>query len=122
MRIKPELFLYAVSLFLLIHVQMNLHQFAFFVGGSIIVGMLPIRQAKWWKYALLQFAALTVCLLLNKPSAAVLDMVGSIAGTGGPGFIAAVVVFNTITMVLTTTTTYEIITKNLFRKYLTKKR
>lgn len=122
MRIKPELFLYAVSLFLLVHVQMNLHQFAFFVGGSIIVGLLPIRQAKWWKFALLQLAALAVCLLLNKPASAVLDMVGSIAGTGGPGFIAAVVVFSTITMVLTTTTIYEIVTKTLFRKYLTKKR
>ena len=122
MRIKPELFLYAVSLFLLVHVQMNLHQFAFFVGGSIIVGLLPIRQAKWWKFALLELTALAVCLLLNKPSNEVLDMVGSIAGTGGPGFMAAVVIFSTLTMVLATTTTYEIITKTLFRRYLTKKR
>lgn len=122
MRIKPELFLYSVGLFLLIHVQMNLHQFAFFVGGAFIVGLLPIREARWWKFALLQLAALAVCLLLNKPTTAVLDMIGSIAGTGGAGFVAAVVLFSTITMVLTTTTVYEIITKNLFRKYLTKKR
>lgn len=122
MRIKPELFLYAVSLFLLVHVQLNLHQFAFFVGGAIIVGLFPIRDARWWKYGLLQLSALAVCLLLNKPSNEVLDMVGSIAGTGGPGFVAAVVIFSTITMVLTTNTTYQVVTKILFRKYLTKKR
>ncbi|MDP2187327.1 MAG: hypothetical protein Q8J69_01465 [Sphingobacteriaceae bacterium] len=118
MRIKPNLFWYVVSFLLLVHVQLNLHQFAFFVGGSFILGLFPIKGMRWWKFALLELAALAACLLLNFPENQTLEMISAISGFSGPLLIGITIIFSTITTTLCAQTVYQIVTKTVFKKYL----
>ncbi len=118
MRIKPNLFWYAVSFLLLVHVQLNLHQFAFFVGGSMIMGLFPIKGMRWWKFALLEIAALVACLLLNFPESQTLEMISAISGFSGPLLLGITFIFSTITATLCAQTVYQIVTKTVFKKYL----
>jgi len=118
MRIQPNLFWYTVSFLLLLHVQINLHQFAFFVGGSMIIGLFPIKGMRWWKFALIELAALAACLLLNFPENQTLTTIEAISGFSGPVLIGITAIFSTITATLSAQTVYEIVTKTVFKKYL----
>lgn len=115
---KPHYFWYTLSGLLLVHVQLNLHAFSFFVGASVLIGLFPIKGARWWKYVLLEIVALAVCLLMNWPSTQLQETIGSISGLGGMPFILATVVFSTITFTLVAFTTQLIVGRFVFRKYL----
>lgn len=121
MRIQPSFFWYTVSFLLLIHVQLNLHQFAFFVGGAFIIGLFPIKNMRWWKYALLELAALAACLLLNFPENQTLAMIAAISGFSGPLLIAITVIFSTITATLCAQTMHQVVAKVAFKNYLRQK-
>lgn len=115
---KPHFFWYTLSGLLLVHVQLNLHEFAFFVGAAVLIGLFPIKGVRWWKYALLEIVALAVCLLMNWPSSQLQETIGSISGMGGLPFISATVVFSTITFTLVAYTSQLIVARFVFKNYL----
>lgn len=115
---KPHYFWYTLSGLLLVHVQLNLHEFAFFVGAAVLIGLFPIKGVRWWKYALLEIVALAVCLLMNWPSSQLQETIGSISGMGGLPFILATVVFSTITFTLVAYTSQLIVARFVFKNYL----
>lgn len=121
MKINPTYFWYAVSFLLLVHLQLNLHEFAFFAGGSILIGLFPIKKMRWWKYALLELAALGFCLLLNQPEPATLQMLSQLGGMSAPLLVLVTLLFSTLTFTLVASTTYLSITKTAFKSYLRKK-
>lgn len=118
MSIKPALFWYTVAFLLLVHVQMNLHQFVFFVGASVIIGLFPIKQIRWWKYALLELSALLVGVLLNTPEQATLQMLYELSGMSAVVLISATFVLSTVTFVLVAQTVNQLLTRQLFGRYL----
>jgi hypothetical protein len=115
---KPHYFWYTLSGLLLVHVQLNLHEFAFFVGAAVLIGLFPIKGVRWWKYALLELAALAVCLGMNWPSSQLQETIGSISGMGGLPFILATVVFSTITFTLVAHTSQLMVARFVFKNYL----
>ncbi len=115
---RKHLYLYLLMLLVLIHMQFNVHSFGLFVLASAFTGLLPIPGMKWYKYALVELVALGICLALQFPQAKVLETVGSIIGTGGPGLVVATVVVSTITHTLTAWTVYVWVTRFVFEKRL----
>lgn len=115
---KPHYFWYTLSCLLLVHVQLNHHVFAFFIGAAVLIGLFPIKGVRWWKYALLEIVALAVCLAMNWPSSQLQETIGSISGMGGLPFILATVVFSTITFTLVAHTSQLIVARFVFKNYL----
>lgn len=118
MSIKPNVFWYAISLLLLVHVQMNLHQFAYFIGAAVLIGLFPIRDMRWWKYAGLEIIALLLMLLMNRPEPATLDMLSQISGFGAPVLLLITIVVSTISFVLVAQSTHVWVTRLVFARYL----
>ncbi|MFN3528666.1 MAG: hypothetical protein ACK417_01925 [Bacteroidia bacterium] len=118
MSIKPSIFWYAISLLLLVHVQMNLHQFAYFIGAAVIIGLFPIRDMRWWKYAGLELLALLFMLIMNRPEAATLDMLSRISGFSGTVLVGITMVLSTISFVLVAQSTQVWVTRLVFARYL----
>jgi hypothetical protein len=118
MSIKPSLFWYTVAFLLLVHVQMNLHEFDFFVGAAVIIGLFPVKQVNWWKYALLELSSFLICLLLNAPESTTLKLIHELSGMNAVVFISATALLSTLTFVLVAQSVNLLITQSLFRRYL----
>ncbi len=116
--LKRNQYLYFIVLIALVHIQFNVHSFGLFLLVSALTALLPIPQMRWWKYSLLELAALAFCLLLKFPDPEVLETVGSIVKTGGIGLIAATVLVSTITYTLVAWAVYSWVTRFIFEKRL----
>jgi len=95
---------YAAGLVLLVYALLNLPVLWGWLVASALVGLMPIRHPRWWKYGLLALLALTLSMLWNGISMNTLATVGAITRLSGPGYMAAVLVVDALTMLLVATT------------------
>ncbi len=95
---------YTAGLFLLVYVLFNLPMYWGWLVASALVGLMPIRHPRWWKYGLLALVALTISMLWNGISMNTLAKVGAITRLSGPGYMGAVMVVDALTMLLVATT------------------
>lgn len=97
-------FWYSTGLLLLVFVLLYFSVFLGWLIGSVLVGLMPIRHPRWWKYGLLGMAALIISLLWNGISANTVSTVGAITQLSGPGYVAVVLLVDVVTMILVATT------------------
>jgi len=95
---------YAAGLVLLVYALLTLPMLWGWLVASALVGLMPIRHPRWWKYGLLALTALTISMLWNGISMNTLATVGAITRLSGPGYMAAVWVVDALTMLLVATT------------------
>ncbi|MBM3936777.1 MAG: hypothetical protein FJ343_06475 [Sphingomonadales bacterium] len=95
---------YTAGLFLLVYVLINFPMLGWWLVGALLVGLMPIRHPRWWKYGLLSLLALTISVLWNGISSTTVNTVGAITNLSGPVYVASVVLVDTLSLILVATT------------------
>ncbi len=100
----------------MVFVQLNFHNLMYFIGASLLVGLMPFRQMNFLKYLGIEWLALLGCMFIQNPSLVFVNSVGSISNLGGVGYVLAVFVVSGITFALCATTIYVFLTKKYILK------
>jgi hypothetical protein len=95
---------YTAGFVLMVTVLINLPLLGWWLAGAVVVGLFPIRHPRWWKYGMLALIALTISVLWNGISSVTMTTVGAITRLSGPGYMAAVMLVDTVTVILVATT------------------
>ena len=101
---SKNIFWYGLGMLVLAYVLTRMADMILLVAASALVGLFPIRHPRWWKYGLLALVSLVLTVFINGISWHTVRVVGEITKLSGPGYVAAVVLVDLITVVLVSTT------------------
>ena len=115
MKNKETIIWIGLLVFILIHIQMNIHHVGWFLATAMLGGFIPVKNLNFLRFSFIELIALAVCFLLNIPKIEVLKTLGEIFPVGGVGFMLLTALISTLSFAIVANSTYQLIGRRIYK-------